>query len=98
MVMLERIEQVLEEQVRPMLRSHGGEVRLTGYVQGVVTVELLGACSGCPSADLSTRGFIEETLLQELPEVERVELTRAVPPELMELARKILRHDNQGEK
>ena len=86
-------EWIREEKVRPMLGGHGGEVRLLDCAGGVVSVELLGACSGCPSADLSTRGFIEDTLRAVLPEVERVELVSTVSPELMEMARTILRHD-----
>ena len=88
-----RIEAILEEKVRPMLRSHGGEVRLDGYADGVVSVELLGACSGCPSADLSTRGMIEDILRAEVPEVTSVELTQAVDPELLAFARKLLGHE-----
>ena len=83
----QRIEAILEEKVRPMLRSHGGEVRLDG------SVELLGACSGCPSADLSTRGMIEDILRAEVPEVTSVELTQAVDPELLAFARKLLGHE-----
>ena len=89
----QRIEAILEEKVRPMLRSHGGEVRWDGYADGVVSVELLGACSGCPSADLSTRGMIEDILRAEVPEVTSVELTQAVDPELLAFARKLLGHE-----
>lgn len=93
MELRQEVERILEEKVRPMLRGHGGAVRLLDCVDGVVSVELLGACAGCPSADLSTREFIENTLRAVLPEVERVELVSAVSPELMEMARAILRHD-----
>ena len=92
MELRQEVERVLEEKVQPMLREHGGAVRLLDCADGVVSVELLGACSGCPSADLSTRGFIEDTLRAELPEVERVELMNAVSPELLEMARAILHH------
>ncbi len=92
MTMEQRIEAILEEKVRPMLRSHGGEVRLGGYADGVVSVELLGACSGCPSADLSTRGVIEDILRAEMPEVTSVELTQEVDPELLAFAHKLLGH------
>ncbi|MDE6840287.1 MAG: NifU family protein [Oscillospiraceae bacterium] len=44
----EQVEQVLEERVRPMLHSHGGEVRLVDVRDGNVLVELQGACAGCP--------------------------------------------------
>ena len=68
-------------------------MRLDGYADGVVSVELLGACSGCPSADLSTRGMIEDILRAEVPEVTSVELTQAVDPELLAFARKLLGHE-----
>ena len=86
----QRIEQVLEETVRPMLRSHGGDARLTGYRDGVVYVELTGACAGCPSADLGTKQFMEEALFAALPEVRQVELEKRTSPELLDFARKLL--------
>ena len=68
----ERIERVLEERVRPLLRSHGGGVKMTGYEDCIVFVKLSGVCVGCPSADLSTKGFIEDVLKKELPEIQKV--------------------------
>lgn len=90
MELRQKVEQVLDEKVRPLLRGHGGEVRLLECSGGVVSIELLGACSGCPSADLSTKGFIEDTLRAALPEVERVELDSGVSQELLDMARSIL--------
>ena len=92
MVTKEAVEAVLDARVRPALQSHGGEVRLSRCGEGTVTVELLGACSGCPSADLSTRRFIEDALRSELPEVQRVALARSVSPELLDQAKRLLRH------
>lgn len=91
MELSERVESILEEKVRPMLRGHGGEVRLVDCTDGVVSIQLMGACSGCPAADLSTRSFIEDTLREALPEVVRVELVNTVSPELLEMARQILK-------
>ncbi len=88
----EQVEQVLEERVRPMLHSHGGEVRLVDVRDGNVLVELQGACAGCPSADLSTKGFIENTLRAAIPELNAVELEQTVSDELLSFARRILRN------
>lgn len=88
----EQVEQVLEERVRPMLHSHGGEVRLVDVRDGNVLVELQGACAGCPSADLSTKGFIENTLRSAIPELNAVELEQTVSDELLSFARRILRN------
>lgn len=87
------IEQVLEEKVRPMLHSHGGNIRLLDITDGVVSVELNGACAGCPSADLGTRAFVEETLKSAFSEISRVELHQPVSDDLLDMARKLLRHE-----
>lgn len=87
----QRVVEVLEEKIRPVLHGHGGDVRLADYTNGTVYVELQGACVGCPSADLDTKSFIEAALCSEIPEVRHVELERAVSPELLHLARKLLR-------
>lgn len=89
----QRIEAVLEEQVRPFLQSHGGEVTLMDYQDGVLTVELLGSCAGCPSADLSTKSLIEDAVRQAVPEVHAVELSLGVSPHLLDFAKRILRHE-----
>ena len=86
----EQVEQILEERVRPMLHSHGGEVRLVDVRDGNVLVELQGTCAGCPSADLSTKGFIKDTLKAAIPELNAVELEQTVSDELLNFARCIL--------
>ena len=91
----EQIEKVLDDQVRPMLKAHGGDVKLIEVKDGVVFVNLLGACVGCPSADLSTKGFIEDTLKAATPEIQKVELEQNIDPEMVALARKIL-HSGGG--
>ena len=85
-----KIEEVLESQIRPMIRSHGGEIRFVDYTDGIVCVEFLGACAGCAAADLSTKDFVEETLCSAIPEVKGVELEHQTSSELLDFARKIL--------
>lgn len=90
----EEVERVLESEVRPLVAAHGGQLRLVDYSEdGTVTVNLLGACAGCPSADLSTRQYIEDTLKSRLPQVSHVELYHPTDPELLDLARKLLGHN-----
>ena len=50
----QEIERALDERVRPRLRLHGGGVELVCLRGGVLRVRLTGACSGCPSAALTT--------------------------------------------
>ncbi len=90
-----KIEDLLENEVRPMLHSHGGDVRLCGYEDGEVWLELSGACSGCPSADFSTKIFIEEVLRAAVPEVERLQLTQEVDPEMLDFFQKIVNKSHE---
>lgn len=88
--MKDKIETILEQDVRPMLKSHGGQVELIEYNEGIVVVQLLGACSNCPSANLGTKQFIEETLKQKFAEIDKVEIFQPVGDELLAFARNIL--------
>lgn len=89
---LQRIEQVMEEKVRPVLRAHGGEIAIDHVEGKVVYVKLLGQCAGCPSADITNETIVEAELTDALPElVERVVVVQTVSDELWEQAKKILR-------
>lgn len=55
------------EQIRPYLHEHGGEVEVLGVQQGVVRVQLIGACSGCTAAADTLRHGVEEALRENLP-------------------------------
>lgn len=88
--MQQEIEKILDQQVRPRLHEHNGDVRLAGYGNGVVWIELQGNCAGCPIADLDTHFFIESSLKEYMPEIEKVELVRTVDTEMLDFAKKIL--------
>ncbi len=72
-----RIEAVLEQEVRPGLRADGGNVELAGIDDdNIVQVRLQGACAGCSSAIYTLSMSIESTLKAAIPEIRFVE---AVP-------------------
>jgi Fe-S cluster biogenesis protein NfuA len=79
-----RVQQALEG-VRPYLRSHGGNVELTGIRDGVVTLRLHGSCHSCPSSSVTMQQTIEEAIYGKAPEVAAVEVEapaeRALLPE-----------------
>lgn len=91
--MLEKIEKVLEEKVRPSLLAHEGNVQLLSFEAGVVKVQLTGQCSGCPSAQITTEELIGKTLMDEIPEVKDVILVNEVSPDLLAFAKKLLNHE-----
>jgi|TARA_Y100000310_G_scaffold252281_1_gene258966 Fe-S cluster biogenesis protein NfuA len=69
--MREEVEKVLEE-VRPLLKSDGGDVELVDVVDGVVKVKLVGACMGCQMSSVTLKNGIERIIKQELPEIKEV--------------------------
>ena len=59
--------------VRPSLLADGGDVRLVDVSEdGIVTVELTGACRGCPLSELTLANGIERVLRERVPGVVRV--------------------------
>ena len=70
--MEDKIKSVLDR-VRPALQADGGDVEYIDYNDGVVTVRLKGACSGCPMAAITLKQGIEARLREEIPEIKSVE-------------------------
>jgi Fe-S cluster biogenesis protein NfuA len=73
MTVEERIEQCLQS-IRPFLHADGGDVKLVRFrPEGVLEVRWEGMCSGCPLSAMTLRAGIERALLQNVPEVNRIE-------------------------
>ncbi|MBI2640421.1 MAG: NifU family protein [Candidatus Sungbacteria bacterium] len=70
--MQQQIEKALEE-IRPMLAWHKGNIEFVKFEEGVVYVRFLGTCQGCPLAQLTLKGGVEEILKAKVKEVARVE-------------------------
>lgn len=88
--MLEQIEQVLNEKVRPQLALHGGELRSLSCEGGVYRFELLGRCAGCPAAAITTEELIRSAVTEAVPAVQDVVLVERADPALVAQARAIL--------
>ena len=72
--LLERIERVLDEQVRPGLRADGGDIVLVSIDQdNIVQVRLTGACQGCSSSVVTMSMRVEATLKAQIPEIRFLE-------------------------
>ena len=68
----EPIMALLNEYVRPAVENDGGAIDYVGYEEGVVTVEMKGSCSGCPSSTATLKGGIEQLLKANIMEVKEV--------------------------
>lgn len=67
----ERVKEVIAK-VRPYLQNDGGDVEFIRYENGVVYVKLVGACAGCPMAQMTLQDGIENAIISEVPEVIKV--------------------------
>ena len=71
--MKEKVQAVIDK-IRPMLQRDGGDVELVDVDDnGVVKVRLVGACAGCAMSQITLKQGIEKVLINEIPEVKKVE-------------------------
>jgi len=68
----ERVADLFESQVNPMVARHGGRVELIDVQDAVVMVRMAGGCQGCGMADVTLRQGIEAMLQQHVPEVKGI--------------------------
>lgn len=68
----QKIIDLLENYVRPAVEQDGGNITFKSYQDGIVTVNLQGSCSGCPSATVTLKSGIENLLKRMVPEVKEV--------------------------
>ena len=67
---------LLETKVKPVVASHGGDITFHSFKNGIVSLELKGSCSGCPSSTATLKMGIENMLKHYIPEIKEViELT-----------------------
>ena len=60
------------EYIRPALQADGGDLVLLGVEGGTVTLQLVGACGGCPMSTMTLTAGIERILRDRVPGVEEV--------------------------
>ena len=67
-----QIRELLETRVRPAVAGDGGDIVYRGFHRGVVSLQMKGACSGCPSSTATLKHGIEGLLKYYVPEVTEV--------------------------
>ena len=71
--MIARVQEIIENQVRPILQADGGDIELIDLEDGIVKVRLVGACAHCPSSALTLYEGVEKMLKDLLPEIKGIE-------------------------
>lgn len=70
--MYDQVAEVIEK-LRPFLLRDGGDCELVDVEDGIVKLQLLGACGTCPSSTITLKAGIERALVEEVPGVVEVE-------------------------
>ena len=68
-----KINEVLDSKIRPAVARDGGDITFKSFKDGIVTVELKGSCSGCPSSIMTLKNGVQNLLCHYIPEVKSVE-------------------------
>ena len=70
---INKINEILDSKIRPAVARDGGDITFKSFKDGVVTVELKGSCSGCPSSIMTLKQGVQNLLCHYIPEVKDVE-------------------------
>lgn len=88
--MMNKILKIIDEEVRPYLADHNGDIEVLEFKNGILTVKLLGVCSGCMSSQFTVEEIVEAPLMAQIPEIKKVILAEYISEETMQFARNIL--------
>ena len=69
---VQQIKELLDSRVRPAVAMDGGDIVFQGFEDGIVTLQMRGACQGCPSSTATLKMGIENMLRHYIPEVREV--------------------------
>ena len=68
-----QIKELIETRVRPAVAQDGGDIVFRSFDDGIVYLNMQGACSGCPSSTMTLKHGIENMLKHYIPEVQEVQ-------------------------
>ena len=66
------IKELLDTRIRPAVAQDGGDITFQGYREGVVFLQMKGACAGCPSSTATLKHGVENLLKHFVPEISEV--------------------------
>ncbi len=68
----ENILNVIETEIKPIMKFHNGSCELIDFDDGVITLKIFGGCSGCPSSQIALFNQVVPILMEKVPGVEDV--------------------------
>jgi len=92
-------EKVLEEEVRPYLKEHHGDIEIVDFKEGVLKVRFLGGCSGCLSAQFTLEDLVEKELKKRFEYIDSVVLADdEISEEMLDFVKELLRKNRNRER
>ncbi len=76
----ETLQVLIKEKIRPVLIEDGGDIEFVSYQDGVLEIELAGACDGCPHARETIENGIAKIIAYFVPEVTEVRAVNLPDP------------------
>ncbi len=70
---IERKAEEVINKIRPYINRDGGDIKFVKYEDGIVYVQMLGACVGCAAIDTTLTDGVEAIMLEEVPGIIGVE-------------------------
>lgn len=75
---LQKVEEALQS-IRPYLEADGGDVKILNITEeGIVKLELLGACGTCPMSEMTLKAGVEEAIKRAVPDINGVEAINVI--------------------
>lgn len=70
--MIRKVETLFDEQIRPALAAHGGNVEIVDIDNNKLFIKLSGGCQGCSSSLTTVRDGISRVIKSNFPEIEEI--------------------------
>lgn len=90
---MDKIEKFLDEEIRPELRKHNGDISVEEYDEknGKLILRLIGQCCTCPHSIDTSENFIKVSVREKFPEIKILHVNAGASKEFIEIAKTYLR-------
>lgn len=94
--LIKKVIHVINHDISPIIRSHGGMIKLKSLKDGVVTITLGGNCNGCISAQVTAEEIVKAKLIEKLgDEIKRVSIYQDIDDQIWDFAKELLRGERK---
>ena len=70
--LVKQIKRVLQNEIKPVVAMDGGDIAFVSFENHILSLKMMGACSGCPSSQATLKDGIEVRMKQVFPEIHEV--------------------------